>query len=208
MRIRFQAECLADHALTYLNTIIDDVAIATALSTGLAGKGIDGMGSLRGDAIRSDPALTPVKTLLDELDKAGSWWELGFKTKQGGRQLLIHNQHLVEFQVSAAADGPFQATAFLMPPFEPHQVRVQNFFDLLRSTLADLFDWLDRLEVVLMTELRAKSSDGWQEIPGCPRIPLPVGYPQGVTQYETDCFPIPLCAGSDPLPWTINVQSQ
>ena len=30
----FQAECHADHVLTYLNTIVDDVAIMTSLATG------------------------------------------------------------------------------------------------------------------------------------------------------------------------------
>jgi hypothetical protein len=65
MRPYFLAECLADHILTYLNTIVDDVAIVTALATGCAGADqIDNMGKLRNPNNRDDPALNPVRTLL------------------------------------------------------------------------------------------------------------------------------------------------
>jgi hypothetical protein len=207
MRIHFQAECLADHVLTYLNTIVDDVAIVTALATGfLQANPIDNMGKLRSLQNRNDPALSPVKTLLDHLDRSGSWWELAFKQKQGARQLLVHNQHLVEFQGYLDPGGPFKAQAVLMSPFAQNVFACSDFFGLLGNILSDLFGWLDRLEIALTTHLNTKSAS-WSPRPTCPAFLLPVGYPTGVTRYDTDYFPIPLCDGSDPLPWTVSVQS-
>lgn len=199
MQIRFQAECLADHVLTFLSTVVDDVAIVIALSTGVAR--IDSISTLRSPENRDNPALAPVMALIKDLDRDGSWWNLGFRREQGARQLLLHNQHLVEFQGSSAPGGPFKVQAFLISPYQPGRVPWQDFFGLLGKLLNDLFVWLDRLQTVLMTHLRETSSAA------CPRILLPVGYPPGMTRYDADYFPIPLCLGSDPLPWTISVQS-
>jgi hypothetical protein len=134
MRIHFQAECLADHVLTYLNTIVDDVAIVTALATGFTrADPIDNMGKLRSPKVRNDPALAPVKALRDDLDQAGSWWELAFKKEQGARQLLVHNQQLVGFQVSSAPGGPFEAQAVIMSPFAQNTFACSDLFGLLRK---------------------------------------------------------------------------
>src|SRR5215216_1970663 len=49
--LHFKAECLADHVLTYLNTLVDDVAIGVVLATGFVslkrGDAINSMGKLR-----------------------------------------------------------------------------------------------------------------------------------------------------------------
>jgi len=207
--IHFQAESLADHVLTYLNTMVDDIAIVTALATGFTSSdSIDNMGKLRSpqSKVRKHPALAPVKALLDDLEVAGSWWELAFKKERGARQLLIHNQHLVSFQVSSAPGGPFEARAVVMSPFAQNTFAHRDFFGLLRDILSGLFAWLDRLEAALTTHLLTKSVD-WEPIPTCPSLLLPVGYPEGITRYDRDYFPIPLCDGSDELPWSVSVPS-
>lgn len=205
MGICYQSECLADHVMSYINTILDDVAMMTAQATGFVGNPpVDSMGKLRGNDIRDDPALAPVKTLLDVLDNAGSWWELGFKKRQGARQLLVHNQHLVEFQTSMAPGMPYKSQAFLIAPYWGNTGPAIDFFGLLRDILSALFDWLDRLELALTNHLRTKSTN-WSPMLTCPSILLPVGYPPGVTRYHADYFPIPLCDGSDALPWTVSV---
>ncbi len=205
MNLCFKAECLADHVLTYLNTIVDDVAIATGLATGITRpEPIDNMGKLRSSKNRTDPALTPVKSLLDELDKAGSWWELAFKKEQGARQLLVHNQHLVGFQVSSALGAPFEARAVLLSPFAQNWFACSDFFELLRDIMSGLFVWLDRLEAALVSHLQMKVA-GWSPMPTCPCFLLPVGYPEGVTRYVLEYFPIPVCDGSDNLPWSVSV---
>lgn len=207
MRIHLQAEVLADHVLTYLNTIVDDVAIVIALATGFAEPdSIDNMAKLRNPDYRNDAALAPVKSLLDHVDNAGSWWALAFKREQGARQLLVHNQHLVSFQLSSAPGGPYEARAVLMSPFAERTFACWDFFGLLRSLLSDLFGWLDRLEVALTSHLRMKAT-GWSPWPNCPSLLLPVGYPEGLTRYDPVYFPIPLCEGADPLPWSVSVQT-
>jgi hypothetical protein len=204
--IGLQAGCQADHILTYLNTLIDDVACAIVLATGFPSpnpqKPIDSMGGLKGSA--TNAALAPVSSLLAELDNAGSWWELAFKPKVGGRQLLIHNQYFVTFQGTKSDGQPFEAQAFVMTPFA--QTPCPHFLSLLRAIFAGLFDWLDRLEVAMTTYLRTKSST-WSPQPGCPFFMLPVGYPPGTTTFHQDYFALPLCNGSDPLPWTTTVSS-
>lgn len=207
MKVGFQAECLADHVLIYLNTIVDDVAIGTAIATGFAKPDpIDNMGKLRNLKDRTNPVLAPVKHLLDELDLAGSWWELAFKKEQGARQLLVHNQHLVAFQISSVAHGPFEASAVLMSPFAQTTFACCDFFGLLRDILSGLFGWLDHLEAALASHLKSRAP-GWLPVTMCPFFFLPVGYPGGVTRYDWKYFPIPLCDGSDSLPWSVSVAS-
>lgn len=70
MKLHFQAECLADHVLTYLNVIVDDVAIVTALATGLSSASpIDNMSTLKSKGFRNDPALFLSSTSLTILAK-------------------------------------------------------------------------------------------------------------------------------------------
>jgi hypothetical protein len=203
--LNFQAECLADHILTYLNTIVDDIAIVTALATDYSSPDpIDNIAKLRNLRIRNDAAIAPVKTLLDELDSAGSWWELAFVKKLGARQLLVHNQHLVSFQIASPPGGTFEVQAVLMSPFAQNTFACRDFFGMLHAILSNLFSWLDRLEAALKSILRKKSAS-WSPDPGCPCFLLPVGHPGGITQYEPEYFPIPLCDGSDPLPWSVSV---
>jgi hypothetical protein len=146
--------------------------------------------------------LSPVASLLAELDnKVGSWWNLAFKHKVGGRQLLIHNHHYVAFQGASTEGQPFEAQAFLMTPFA--ETPLPHFIDLLRGIFASLFDWLERLEVALTAYLRTRSA--WVPEVRCPSITLPVGYPPGSTHFDPNYFVMPLCDGSDPLPWTTTI---
>jgi hypothetical protein len=181
----------------------------TALATGLSSATpVDNMGTLKSKGFRSDPALDSIKHLLDALGQADSWWELGFAKKKGARQLLIHNQHLVGFQASSAPGGgePFKVWATLKSPFAESTFVSGDFFSLLRNLLTDLFVWFDQLEIALTSHLLTRAT-GWSPMSWCPCFMLPVGYPMGVTRYEPDYFPLPLCDGSDPLPWTMEVQS-
>jgi hypothetical protein len=205
MSLMLEAGCQADHILTYLNSIVDDIACAIIRSTGFASlKPADPIDSIsRLKKFAGNAALAPVSTLLGELDKAGSWWELAFKPKVGGRQLLIHNHHYVSFQGCKVEDRPYEAEAFVMTPLA--QTPMARFFDLLRSIFADLFNWLDRLELALIAPLQARSS-AWLPDARCPSFTLPVGYPPGTTKLIADYFVLPLCDGSDPLPWITTVQ--
>jgi hypothetical protein len=204
MGIIYQSGCLADHVLSYLNTIIDDVAMMTAQAMGVVpSSSVDSMNNLY--MKRNHSALAPVKMLLDEFDIAGSWWKLGFQRGQGARQQLVHNQHLVQFQAYMMPGMPYQSQAFLIAPYGANTGPAIDFFGLLRDILSALFNWLDRLELALTNHLRTKSAN-WSPMLNCPCILLPVGYPPGATQYDADYFPIPLCDGSDALPWTVNVE--
>lgn len=210
MALNFKCECLADHVLTYLNTIVDDVAIVVVLATDFIplkpSKAIDSMGKLRRPESRDEPAFAPVKPLLAETDTPGSWWDLGFTTGTGARQLMIHNQHLVGFQLSSVPGGPMEVRSVVMSPFAQNTFACGDFFGLLRDILTGLFGWLDRLEGALVSHLQAKAV-GWSPRPTCPCFLLPVGYPVGTTRYDRDYFPIPLCDGSDELPWSVSVPS-
>ncbi len=205
MSLHFQAECHADHILTYLNTLLDDVAIVTALATGyVSSDPIDNVGKLRSPKIRNDTSLVVVKPLLDDLDRPGSWWELAFQKGKGARQLLVHNQHLVGFQLSSSPGGPLEATAVVKSPFSQKTFACVDFFGLLNQVLCDLFDWLDRLEATLASYLSNKNN-GWSPRKTCWSFLLPIGYPLGNTRFDPAYFPLPLCDGSDPLPWTVTV---
>jgi hypothetical protein len=203
MSIAHVAGCHADHILTYLNSIVDDIACAIIHTCGFVSpnpkRPVDSMGSLKTHAIKVQPrSLAPVMNLLTELDKSGSWWELAFKQKTGGRQLLIHNHHYVSFQSSGVVGKPVEAHAFLMTPFA--KAPIPHFFELLRNIFSGLCNWLDRLEATLTAVLRTRSS--WVPTPKCPQFILPIGYPPGITHFHPDFFVLPLCNGSDPLPWT------
>jgi hypothetical protein len=203
MELDFEAGCHADHVFSYLGTLVDDIAILIVRATGATGKkDIDSMGVLKHPNVRKQPALAPVQPPLVALDNPGSWWELAFKTLQGVRQLLIHNQHLVTFHASCPPGGPFEAKAALMTP-SAHNPIAGDFFEILRETLLKLFDWLDGLERALVLHLQSKVA-AWSPPLKCPFFLLSVGFPQSGVYYHPNYFPIPLCNGSDPLPWVIS----
>lgn len=202
-KIIFEAGCQADHILTYLNSMLDDVAHCIMFSTGFvspAKRPIDSMGGLKHKDIRSNPALYPVFSLLAELDDSNSWWEIGFKTGVGARQLLIHNQHVVTFQGSQSPGGPMEANAVLRAPFGQTPVAF-DFFVVLRELFTKLCDWLDRLEAALTAHLPIVPPPAWWPKGFCPRILLPLGCPMTGVQFSEQYFPLPLCDGSDALPW-------
>ena len=162
------------------------------------------MGKLRRQESRDEPAFASVKPLLVETDAAGSWWDLGFTTGTGARQLIVHNQHLVNFQLSSAPGGPMEVRSVISSPFAKNTFACGDFFVVLRDILSGLFGWLDRLEAALVSHLQVNAVD-WSPIPNCPFFLLPVGYPSGVTRYEQEYFSLPLCDDSDNLPWSVSV---
>jgi hypothetical protein len=133
------------------------------------------------------------------LNDPGTWWELAFKPHHGARQLLIHNQYVVTFQGAQSPGGPMEAQAYLTSPYPRHAID-GDFFRLLRDILTSLCEWLDRLEEALVKHLQTRSSE-WVPISRCPSINLGRGLPLSGMQYHPLYFPIPLCDGSDPLPW-------
>jgi hypothetical protein len=206
--LHYKAGCLADHILTSLNTLVDDVSIGVVLSTGFVpsspGGAIDSMGQLRSLKARNEPAFAPVQSLLVETDTPGSWWDLGFKRGTGARQLMVHNHHLVEFQLSSPPGGPMEVRAVVMSPYAQNTYACHDFFGLLHDVLSGLFGWLDRLEAALVSHLQTKAV-GWSPPATCLAFPLPVGYPPGLTWYDQRYFPIPVCDDSDELPLSISV---
>lgn len=92
-----------------------------------------------------------------------------------------------------------------MSPFAQQTFATEDFFGLLRDILSGLFQWLDRPELALVSVLQSKDGD-WAPSAPVPFYYLPVGYPDGTTRYEREYFPIPVCDGSDALPWSITVQ--
>jgi hypothetical protein len=203
LQIPLEAGCQADHVLTYLNTIVDDIAQVIVLATGVTHpkQRMESMGDLKHHAVIGLQALAPVAMLLKELNNAGTWWELAFKPRYGARQLLIHNHYVVTFQGSQTPGRPMEVLANLISAYQTHAID-GDFFKLLRDILTSLCDWLDRLEDVLVGHLQTVNSS-WKPMSQCPFILLPLGFPMSGVTYHPLYFPLPLCDGADPLPWTI-----
>ena len=210
MRVNFEAETLADHLMTYLSMLVDDVAVmitqATSYLPSKPGRAVDSMGKLRRSELRAEAAFRPLRHLLDETDIVGSWWDLGFATGIGARQLVIHNQHLVQFQLSCAPGGSMEARAVILSPFAERPFPCTDYFKLLRTLFAGLFVWLDRAENDLVGHLKTVHST-WEPMAFCPCFSLPVGLPSGTTIFSSEYFPIPTCEGSAQLPWTVEVRA-
>jgi hypothetical protein len=198
-QVDLEAGCQADHVLTYLNTIVDDIAQVTILAAGMTPKpDMESMGKLKANGL---PTLAPVHTLLGELKNPGTWWQLAFERGEGARQLIIHNHYVVTFQGAQASSGPMEAEANLISAYHKHAID-GGFFKLLREILASLCDWLDRLEDALVAHLQTRDST-WKPMSQCPFILLGLGFPMSGVNHHPLYFPLPLCDGSDPLPWTI-----
>jgi hypothetical protein len=193
----------ADHILTYLNTIVDDVAQAIIRLTGVSHpkQRIESMGDLKHPAVIAVPAMAPIKALLGELNDPNSWWELAFKPHAGARQLLIHNRHLITFQGAKSPGEAYEALTILHSPFG--KSNATNYFIHLRAIFTSLCDWLDRLEAALTAHMHT-THPTWLPPTGCSSLLLPVGGPQGPVVYEAAYFPLPTCDGSDAFPWTEN----
>lgn len=193
----------ADHILTYLNTVVDDIAQVIVLLTGVSHpkQRTESMGDLKHSAVIGLPALAPINPLLSELNNPGSWWDFAFKPHAGARQLLIHNQHVITFQGEKSPSTECEARAILHSPMG--KSKPIDFFAHMRSIFGSLCDWLDRLEAALTKHMHA-AQPAWSPPPQCPSLLLPVGGPQGPVVYHAAYFPWPTCDGSDPLPWTEN----
>lgn len=204
LQIFLEAECQADHVLTYLNTLVDDIAQVIILATGVKhpnnGSSLKSMGGLKNQAVVGLPALAPVHSLLLALDNPGTWWELAFKPRKGARQLLIHNRYVITFHGTQSPGQPIEAKATLISAYVKHDG--VDFFLLLREILLSLCDWLDQLEDALVKHLQTLNST-WEPRAQCPSISLTCGAPLYGVSYHPQYFPFPLCDGADPLPWTI-----
>ena len=194
-------ECQADSLLNYLGIVVDDVAVVIALAMQFQGSRDDSMGGLKHAWLQDHAVqLTPVGSLLAELEQPGSWWHELFKPKAGMRQLVVHNQHLVEFQVSTLPDQEPTVEGFLQSPYGATGIKWQDFMAVIRRALLGLCEWLDRLEQTLRAHLVA-GGDG-RQLWG---FTFPIGYAMGTTLLDPRYFLLPLCDGSDPLPWSIDV---
>jgi hypothetical protein len=198
--IHLEAGCHADHVLTYLNTIVDDIAQLIILATGVTPKQrIESMGNLKKPDVLNLPDLAPVAVCLKHLNTARSWWDLAFRPRHGARQLLIHNQFIVTFQGTQAEGMPIEAQAHLVSAYQQHALG-GDFFALLREILLDLCNWLDALEGDLVAHLSMKDST-WKPLAYCPSILLGLGVPATGVVYHPQYYPLPLCDQADPLPW-------
>src|SRR6267143_1614215 len=181
-QIDLEAGCQADHVLTYLNTIVDDIAQVIVLATGV-----------------THPKQRTES--MGDLNHPGTWWELAVKPHHGARQLLIHNHYVVTFHGTQTTGGPMEAKANLISAYQKHAID-GDFFRLLRDILTSLCDWLNRLEDTLVKHLQTLIS-AWKPKSQCPFILLGLGFPMSGVNYHPLYFPIPLCDGADPLPWAI-----
>lgn len=201
----FRAGCFADSAMSYLGRVVDDAAIITAIATGIIREEpIDGIGRLRNLKTQEHPLLAPLHPLFAELDRDHSWWNLGFRRGSGARQLLMHNHHQIEFQINSGPSGEPTVKAYICSPYSASGgSNFVDFFDITKQLLADLFSWLDRLEILLASILESKYGQAPEIAPSL--ILLPVGYELGKHVLYPEYFPVPLCDGSDPLPWIMNL---
>jgi hypothetical protein len=200
VQLDLQAGCQADHVLTYLNTIVDDIAHIIVLATGATHpkhpkKQFESMGDLKNPAGLTVPALAPISARLQHQDTQGSWWDLAFRHRSGARQLLIHNQFIVAFQAAIPPGKPLEVQANLISAYKEVPVG-GDFSARLRAILTDLCNWLDGLEEDLVTYLLSKDPS-WKPMVECPRVLLGLG----PVVYHSQYFPLPLCEHSDPLPW-------
>lgn len=203
----FRAGCFADSAMSYLGRMVDDAAIISAIATGvMRDVPIDNIGLLRNPKTQDHPLLIPLRPLFAELDRDDSWWSLGFRRGSGTRQLLMHNHHQIEFQIVSEPNHEPTIRAYICSPYsEPDGSTFIDFFDVTRRILSDLFCWFDRLETSLTLILESKCGRPLEEKPSF--ILLPVGYEFGEHTLTPDYLPVPLCDGSDPLPWTMHISA-
>lgn len=188
--------------MTYLNTLIDDVAVLIVRVTTV---NLNLQRNAMSELISNFPQDgSRVAKLIKRAKDDDSWWNKGFKKKLGARQRLVHNQYFVEFQLSGG-----EASASLISPDETPGddnpvIAEEDFLDCVRSVLTSLFDWLDELEDALAEILQMPTPDGGLHET---YYPLPIGYPPGTTRYESRYFVVPLCDDSDPLPLEITVRA-
>lgn len=201
----FRAGCFADSAMSYLGRVIDDAAIITAFATGIMREvSIDGMACLRNRKTLKHPLLAPLHSLFAELAQDDSWWNLGFRRGSGARQLLMHKHHQIEFQISSEPSREPIVKAYICSQYSASDgSNFVDFFEVTHQLLTKLFSWLDRLEILLASILESKYGQAPETAPSL--ILLPTGYELGKHTLYPEYFPVPLCDGSDPLPWTMNV---
>lgn len=203
----FRAGCFADSAMSYLGRVVDDAAIITAFATGITSEvPIDGMACLRNRKTLKHPLLAHLQPLFAELAQDNSWWNLGFRRGSGARQLLMHKHHQIEFQISSESSREPIVKAYICSQYSASDgSNFVDFFAVTQRLLTKLFSWLDRLEISLASILESKYGRAPETAPSI--ILLPPGYELGELTLYPEYFPIPLCEGSDPLPWTMNVRS-
>lgn len=200
----FKGECLADSLLNYLGIVVDDVAIVISLTLQFRSNRDDSMGGIKHAWLQNQAnELAPVGGLLTELEQPGSWWSDLFKTKAGMRQLVVHNQHLVNFHLSTLPGQEPLVKGFLQGPRGVTDgVLSQDFLAVLKEALLGLFDWLDKIEQTLRLHIGESASVVGEN---ASEFAFPIGVPMGTTMLHPCYFLLPMCDGSDPLPWSFDV---
>ena len=196
----------ADSILTYLNMFIDDIArvIFFVMSEEPPEKlqnDISSFGELKGKILEKS-AFPICRPLFNELNKKESWWFLGFKREEGMRQRIVHYTDLIQFQGSKdPADEKVHPQAVLFGIGRPD--RSVDFENELRKALHGLCEWLDRLEQILLDELRKKATKeklNWNAAHECRRIYVPVEHNTIFREIpETDFLYLPICDNSASL---------
>ncbi len=206
---QFEAECYADHVLTYLNMVLDDVASAVALHAGCgfdSSTKIESMGDLKTKCTHLPAAQVSITQTLGKLDDQDSWWNLAFKPRQGGRQLIIHNHGTLHFQASRNADeSDWKIRAHL------HRINsgvpALDFFSLLAKVFANLCEWLDELEQQFLVSFPGWDDSAWYPPGLCPAFRLPVGLSREPVCLLPDYFVLPYCDDNiEPLPWNFELR--
>ncbi len=170
----------ADSVFHYLTLFIDDLArIVPYVLTNEGNEPIeiDGFSGLKKSILDEQlPAPDTVGDLFAALDHDKSWWSLGFKRGEGIRQRLTHYIDLVYFRASTKpGDAKMTSDISLVTCGGP--VREIDFESVLQELFLDMFEWLDQIDVALLSCLSERLKDKnifWNPLDEpIPAIPLP-----------------------------------
>jgi hypothetical protein len=158
-KIPEEAGISADSVFHYLNLFIDDLGRATywvLLEDGVKDKEPDSFSALKKMLSHEKlPSSKALSKLFAELDKKDSWWSLGFSFGVGMRQRLTHYTDLLTF-AGSTKPGDTKMTADVSLVAVGDSVLVADFENILKKLLADLCEWLDRLEQELIPLLSGR----------------------------------------------------
>src|SRR5262249_10083606 len=144
---------LAEQTIIYTAIFSDNLARTIAMALNYRSDEIDSIGMLRGH--KQAAALLPVRNLIEELDIDGNWWHLACREGVGARQRIIHNNHFIRVGSRGPFQGPPYGLEVMLARWPPDREEAE-YFSLMRSVYASLFDWCERLDVVLTTQVEAR----------------------------------------------------
>ena len=121
--IIMNAEVAALSVIAHLNIFVDDVARIVHLI--LTSTTFDNLQFPFTDVKRkagTDAQYRTFKTIFDELDQAGSWWQMAFKYGVGMRQRLIHYPDIIQFEgEKIRPEEPYRAYCAIFDPLMGRQ---------------------------------------------------------------------------------------